>query len=278
MVCDKSGRGRLDALNREESEPAAVIFDQVTVVLNGVRVLDRVSASVPINGCTAIVGPNGAGKTTLLLSLLGQVPYTGSIRVRGVGPGGRGIRIGYVPQRLSFDRGMPITVMEFLVMGRQRLPLWMGLRQRKREQAYAFLRLVRGDLLADRHLGALSGGEMQRVLLALALQQEPDLLVMDEAAAGVDFQGEQIFCELLDSLRHQHRFTQLMVSHDLAMVMAHASHVICLKGGVIGEGRPNEVINATVLSDTFGPHMGVADLSILSGIKPNHACGGRNGR
>lgn len=242
---------------------AAVEFDQVTVRIEGMTILDRVTASVPANGCTAIVGPNGAGKTTLLLALLGQVSYTGKIRFHGVSPDEK-VRIGYVPQRLSFDRGMPITVMEFLIMGLQRLPLWLGIRPAKRKRALEHLRSVRGELLADRYLGALSGGEMQRVLLALALQQDPNLLVLDEAASGVDYQGEQIFCELLESLRESRRFTQLMVSHDLAMVMAHSTHVIFLKGGVTGEGCPHEVMNQETLSATFGPHLGIVDPGVLT--------------
>ncbi len=253
------------------SHEPAVEFDQLTVRLEGMTVLDRVTAMVPRHGCTAIVGPNGAGKTTLLLALLGQIPFTGQVRFSGGRPG-RAVRMGYVPQRLSFDRGMPITVIEFLVMGLQNLPLWMGLSKNCRRRAQHHLQSVHGEDLANRHLGALSGGEMQRILLALALQQEPELLVLDEAAAGVDFQGEQLFCELLESLRQERRFTQLMVSHDLAMVMAHASHVICLKGRVTGEGCPHQVMNSDVLASTFGPHMGVVDRRSLMSVAEEKKC------
>ena len=100
---------------------AAVKFENVTVALGGNTILDDVLASVPQGSCTAIVGPNGAGKTTMLLALLGQLPHTGSIRISRA-PEGRHPRIGYVPQRLQFDRGMPITLLEFMVMGWQRIP------------------------------------------------------------------------------------------------------------------------------------------------------------
>lgn len=146
---------------------AAIRFDRVTVARGGVSILDGVSASVPRGGSTAVVGPNGAGKTTLLLALLGEVAHGGEIRVAPAAGGGAP-RIGYVPQRLQFDRGLALTVMDFLVMGRQRRPLWLGTGAGPRAAALELLASVRAEPLAGRRLGALSGGELQRVLLALA--------------------------------------------------------------------------------------------------------------
>jgi zinc transport system ATP-binding protein len=248
---------------------AAVRFEEVTVTLGGVTILERVSASVPLGGSTAVIGPNGAGKTTLLLAILGQVPYQGRIRI-APGPDGRPPRVGYVPQRLSFDRGLPLTVLEFMVMGPQRLPLWFGCGRGHREAARALLDSVRAGELAGRRLGALSGGEMQRVLLALALQQRPGLLVLDEPAAGVDFQGEHLFCELLEELRREHGFTQLMVSHDLATVMHHATHVIGLNRRVAAEGPPREALTASALTALFGLHMGLVDLRSVPDAGEGH--------
>ncbi|MEN6475382.1 MAG: metal ABC transporter ATP-binding protein [Syntrophaceae bacterium] len=235
---------------------AAVVFEDVSVTLEGVSILEQVSASVPRGGCTAVVGPNGAGKTTLLMALLGEVPYQGHIRL--VCRAGRGCnRIGYVPQRLMFDRAMPLSVIEFLAMGAQRLPLWFGVRKARREQALDLLGSVKAAHLAGRRLGALSGGELQRVLLALALQQDPDLLVLDEPAAGVDLEGGQVFCEVLEHLRRERSFTQLMVSHDLGTVTHHATHVIGLNRRVVAQGPPREVLTNQSLSAVFGPHMGL---------------------
>ena len=235
---------------------AAVVFENVSVTLEGVNVLEQVYASVPRGECTAVVGPNGAGKTTLLMALLGEVHFQGRINLTCTVGGGCN-RIGYVPQRLMFDRAMPLSVIEFLAMGAQRLPLWFGVRKARREQALALLGSVKAAHLAERRLGALSGGELQRVLLALALQQDPDLLVLDEPAAGVDLQGGQVFCEVLENLRHERGFTQLMVSHDLGTVTHHATHVIGLNRRVVAEGPPREVLTNQNLLAVFGPHMGL---------------------
>ena len=251
-----------DPLPLHEPLEVAVRFDGVTVERGGISILDRVSAVAPKGSCTAIIGPNGAGKTTLLLALLGEISYQGRIHLSG---NGHPPRLGYVPQRLALDRGMPLTVAEFLAMGFQKKPLWFGVSAVLRQQAGAALALVRSEHLADRAIGALSGGELQRVLLALALRQEPDLLVLDEPSAGVDFQGEHIFCELLDDLRLDRGFTLLMVSHDLATVTHHATHVICLNRKVAAEGPPRRTLTDDNLTAIFGVHMGLVNSRSMPG-------------
>lgn len=243
------------------SAPAALRFEDVTVARGGIHILDAVSATVPLGSCTAIIGPNGAGKTTLLLALLGELSFQGRISFPGYG--GKRPRIGYVPQRLSFDRGLPLSVSEFLALGFQTRPLWFGVSPGRRHKAAQALAQVQAGHLLKRRLGALSGGELQRVLLALALQQEPELLVLDEPAAGVDFQGEYVFCELLDNLRLKQGFTQLMVSHDLPTVTHHATHVICLNHKVAAEGPPRQVLTPANLSAIFGLHMGLVNLQSM---------------
>ena len=249
---------------------SAVEFEDVCVSLAGVRILEHVRARVPRGSATAIIGPNGAGKTTLLLAMLGQVPHEGRIRMHA--PGGGEPRIGYVPQSLDFDRGMPLTVMDVMTMGRQRRPLWLGARAGVAAEALALLERVKAEHLARRRLGALSGGALQRVLLALAIQQNPDVLILDEPSSGVDVAGEYLLCELLVALRAEKGFTQIMVTHDLSMVTAHAEYVVCLNRRVLGEGETSTVLTARVLAATFGLHLGLADLHAMSGITSDHTC------
>ncbi|MCX7046332.1 MAG: ATP-binding cassette domain-containing protein, partial [Candidatus Sumerlaeota bacterium] len=166
-------------------------------------------------------------------------------------------RIGYVPQNLEFDRGAPLSVMDFLAMGWQRSPLWLGVNRRTRARARELLSQVKAERLETRMLGALSGGELRRVMLALALECDPEMLILDEPSAGVDVQGGIVICELLDELRARRGFTQLMVTHDLSMVKAHATHVICLNRRVTAEGKASDILRPEILAETFGIHAGV---------------------
>ena len=252
---------------------AAVELSHVTVRLSGVPILEDVTATVPLGSCTMVVGPNGAGKTTLLLALLGRLRYEGSIRV-GVRNGGRRLKVGYVPQRLVFDRGLPLTVAEFLVSARQRMPLWFGVTKAMRARAAAALAMVEAPHLEHKPLGGLSGGEMQRALLAFALLDEPDLLVLDEPTAGMDVAGERMFCELIEELRRRHGFTQVMVSHDLATVTYHATHVLCLNRRLVAEGPPRDVLTRDNLEMVFGVHLGLVNPEAIASDLPDSACDG----
>jgi zinc transport system ATP-binding protein len=244
-----------------------VEFADVTVQHGGVSILERVDAVVPVGSSTMIVGPNGAGKTTLLQVLLGETRFRGNVRFFSAG-GGKP-RFGYVPQRVDLDRGMPLTVREFLVAGRQRRPLWLGVSKASHGRATELLSWVGAEHLALRRLDALSGGEMQRVLLAMALEREPELLILDEPSSGMDLQGDQIFCDLLENLRARRGFTQLTVSHDLGLVAHHATHVICLKRAVLAQGPPAQVFSDEILTALFGVHMGVILRSSVEPEKEN---------
>ncbi|MBI4580745.1 MAG: metal ABC transporter ATP-binding protein [Planctomycetes bacterium] len=216
-------------------EGFALRLRNVSVTLGGVQILSNVTAQPAAGVLNAIIGPNGAGKTTLLRAILGLVPYSGTIHI-GRTVEGAPLRIGYVPQRLDFDRGMPVCVLDFLCAGLQRSPIWLGHRRRARQIAAEQLARVGGSGWEYRRLGRLSGGELQRVLLAIALTNEPDILLLDEPVAGVDVAGEELFCDLLGSLQRQGSYTMLLVSHDLSIVTQHAQYVICLNQTVQCQG------------------------------------------
>ena len=221
----------------------ALRLQNVSVTLGGATILANVSFEPAVGKLTAIIGPNGAGKSTLLRAILGLVPYTGTIE-RGRAADGRLLRVGYVPQRLEFDRGMPLSVLDFLCCGLQRRPLWLGHRRKARRIAAEVLARVGGSGWEGHPVGKLSGGEMQRVLLAMALADQPDILLLDEPVAGVDIAGEQLFCDLLGSLQHEGCYTMLLVSHDLSIVTEHAEYVVCLNQRIHCQGATVETLTA----------------------------------
>ena len=211
----------------------AVEMDALSVTLGGIAVLDRVTARIPRRGCTAVVGPNGAGKTTLFLAMLGQVPVRGSIRF----PAWSGRpRFGYVPQRLKLDSGLPVTAGELLRLDGKTAPLWLPPRRTEASRVERLLSLVGLAHCRNRRAGELSGGELQRLLLALALGRDPEILLLDEAASAADAGGRGDFWLLLDRARREANFTQVIISHDLPSVISHADHLICLNRRLTAEG------------------------------------------
>jgi zinc transport system ATP-binding protein len=188
----------------------------------------------------------------LLLALLGLIPYTGTIRFHTIGEG-RPV-IGYVPQRLEFERGLPCTVEDLMSVGLSQKPLWLGKRTVIRARVHDGLKRVGAVGLENRLIGTLSGGELQRVLLAMALEGHPHILLLDEPTAGIDAPGEQLFCDLLSDIQEQAKLTVILISHDLSVVSHHAQHVICLNKTVCCSGGLNTLTEENLLK-TYGLHM-----------------------
>ncbi|MCU0722742.1 MAG: metal ABC transporter ATP-binding protein, partial [Planctomycetes bacterium] len=246
-------------MGEETEKPAKCAVDHAVEITGvGVRrggqaILEDVSATVSCEEVLGLVGPNGAGKSTLLRVLLGLEEHQGRVRFCAAPEHGAGLpSIGYVPQRLEVDRGLPLTVMDFLALADQRLPLWMGIGASLRARIRAGLERVDALRLADRPLGKLSGGELRRVLLAGALQHDPDILLLDEPMAGMDLEGEKVFAKVLAEIQRKDRFTLVLVSHDLKMVREVAHRAILLNRRVVAVGRPEEVLTAERLGEAFG--------------------------
>ena len=199
-----------------------------------------------------IVGPNGAGKTTLLRCLLNEIAYKGHINFFNAQNLPVKPVLAYVPQILQADANMPLRVYEFLTLARTKRPLWLGCSEKSRKAARAMLELVEAEKLETRRLGELSGGEMRRVLLASALGRKPGLLALDEAEAGVDYKGERLFWKLLDETRREFGYTLLMVSHNLPLAAHYATHILCIKGGLLAEGATRATLTAANLQELFG--------------------------
>lgn len=221
----------------------------VTVELGGRVLIEDVSFELQRGQFSALIGPNGAGKTTLLRAILGMVKHQGEIAIDGP--------VGYVPQRLQYDRTMPMTVLEFMALGLQKRPVAFGIARRVRNRVQELLDRVGAGHLTGADLGGLSGGELQRVMLAGALEVEPELLLLDEPAAGVDIEGEATFHELIRQQVHDRGATVVLVSHDLSVVSDITDHVICLNRTLKCEGNARDLLTAERIAEVFGGHKAV---------------------
>lgn len=252
------------------ARPIAIRTRDLSVTLGGVDVLVGASAGFVRGGINALIGQNGAGKTTLLRAILGLVPYRGVVEIAPVG--GRAARLAFVPQRVDFDRGTPLSVTDLLCADRQRRPLFLGHSPRVLRAAREALEWVGALRLLGAPLGGLSGGEFQRVLLALALLSEPDILLLDEPVAGIDIKGEALFCDLLVRLRDQRGLTIVLVSHDMSIVMQHTDHVVCIaRQSVDCQGDTLTTLTAANIQRIFGFPAAIYDHDHAHG-GPHAAC------
>ncbi len=228
-------------------------IENFSVTIGRTQILQDVNLHLHCGELTAIIGPNGAGKSTLLKSILGEIKHEGNIVFAGASgeASGRPV-VGYVPQQLEFDTSAPLSVRNLFASCMSRKPAWQGVSKKLDKRIIDCLDRVQADKLIDKRLGALSGGELQRVLLALALEPMPQLLLLDEPVSGVDRKGLEVFYEIVSKIRKEYDLTIILVSHDLDLVRKHADRVVLLNRTVILNGAPEEVYTDKRMHETFG--------------------------
>lgn len=200
---------------------------------------------------TALIGPNGAGKSTLFKTVLGQLPHTGTIDFQKAGGKHTRPLIGYVPQSPSFDRGDPVSVLDLFSASIDHWPVFLPTPRRLRARVSECLSRVHAEALIDKRIGALSGGELQRVLLAMALEPVPHILILDEPLSGVDIEGEKQLLDMLDEVRTQYDLSILLSTHDFATLEEYADKVILLQSTVLEAGKPAQVLSSQAFRDVF---------------------------
>jgi len=223
----------------------AIAVEHLTVRLGATEVIRDLSFAVPQGSSLAVIGPNGSGKTVLFRALVGAIPHEGTVRWAP------GTRIGYVPQKLDLERNLPITGRD-LLRARARLAA--------ASSADIERALVRVGLNSDvlgKLIGALSGGQFQRLLIAFALLGQPTILLLDEPTAGVDEPGQERLYETVRRLHVEEGVTVLLISHDLSVVFRQATNVLCLSRDHTCFGKPGQVLTPEVLSQVYGQPMGL---------------------
>lgn len=237
-------------MNNELRDSPILSVEGLTVHRGRYAAVENVSFDLMPGSAVAIVGPNGSGKSTLVQAVLDLLPRTtGTVNIFG-----RPLRklgnlrhqIGYMPQNFIFDRSFPISVSELVGLG------WVGNGRNRDDAVTQALRRVNALHLRKQAIGTLSGGELKRVLLAYCLVMPRQLLVLDEAFAEVDVQGEAAFYDLLEDLRREEGWTVLQVSHDLEMVSRYCDFVLCLNRRLVCSGRPESALSTENLLQTYG--------------------------
>lgn len=228
-------------------------IENLSVVIGKTQILRDVNIHVHCGELTALIGTNGAGKSTLLKAILGEIPHSGTLQYIDA----KGVRsghplIGYVPQQLNFDLSTPTSVFDLFMASVTNIPSWLVRPRSVRARVGQSLARVQAEHLMDRRLGALSGGELQRILLALALDPIPDLLLLDEPVAGIDRNGLELFYRVVDDLRQNYDLSIILVSHDFGLVAKHADRAVLLNGTVLCSGTPAEVFGDERTREEFG--------------------------
>lgn len=224
------------------NNPAITVKD-LTVTLGDYLALDHVDAVIPQGSFTAIIGPNGSGKSTLVKAILNLLPFKGEILFFKRQP-----KIAYVPQFLEIDRTFPITVKEFLKLYNNKV------NDHEIDSVLEMVRLPTVHL--NQSFGSLSGGQRQRAILAQALLQKPEILILDEPVSNVDQRGEEQIEDILNQLHTESSVTIVLISHDIHFVAASVDHVICLDKELKCSGSPKAVLTPENIEEIFaGKHI-----------------------
>ncbi len=226
------------------------------VTAQGKTILQGIDLHIHCGQIVALIGPNGAGKSTLFKAILGQQAHTGSITFER--SGGKRTRplVGYVPQAPTFDSGEPVSVLDLFAGAISSWPVFLPIPKALRRRVTECLRRVHGEGLIDQRLGSLSGGELQRVLLALALEPLPHVLILDEPFSGVDVEGERMLLTLLDELRRTFDLSVLLSTHDFSNLCDYADKVVLMKETVLKVGTAREVMDSPEFARVFHLHLG----------------------
>ncbi len=223
----------------------------LSVKIGNDAILSDVNLHVHCSELVALIGPNGAGKSTLLKAILGQQECEGVLSFSMPGQRNRKAKIGYVPQSPTFDPGDPISVADLFACCMSKRPAFLGLSKAMRQKVAECLERVHGTDLINKRVGTLSGGELQRVLLALALEPLPNILILDEPLSGVDVEGMASLMDMLDEIRQDYDLSILMTTHDFASLSKYADQVVLIDRKIVCTGSAETVLGSEAFRQVF---------------------------
>lgn len=229
-------------------------INNITVKTPNTVILDDVSLHLHCGELTVLVGKNGAGKSTLLKAIIGELKHGGNIEFSSKHNNSQVLTIGYVPQKLNVENS-PISVYDLVCSCTSNVPTFLIKSKKQYEKIKEHLKEMEADDLIGKKISSLSGGELQKVLIAIATLPYPELLILDEPVSGIDAKGKDIFYKLIDKIKETHDVAVLMVSHDFDMVKEYADKVVLLNKKVLKTGTPEEVLK----SDEFIKEFGIGD-------------------
>lgn len=223
----------------------------INVSFGDKKVLENINIHIHCGKLNIIIGENGAGKSTLLKAILGEIKHTGTILFKDKEASGNKIKIGYVPQKLDIENS-PSTVFDVVCSYTSNLPVFLLKNKKKYEQVKEHLKEFGAEDLIDQKINSLSGGQLQRVMLAIATLPYPDLLILDEPISGIDRNGREQFYKTISELKENHDLAIILVSHDFDYVKRYADKVILLDKTILVKGKPEEVFASKEFIERFG--------------------------
>ena len=235
---------------KEKCNHCCTKIDKLTVKIDNNKILDNVSLHLHCNEITMLVGKNGAGKSTLIKAMLGEREYLGSVSFTSKHEGHTKLTIGYVPQRLDIESS-PMSVYDFVCSATSGPSVFFSKSKKKYEEIQTHLKEFGAEKLIDKRVCDLSGGELQRVLIAIATMPYPELLIMDEPVSGIDAKGKKEFYKLIKNVKEKHDIAIFIVSHDFEYVQDFADKVVLLNRKVLKVGTPEEVLSSQEFLNEF---------------------------